>query len=194
MRGFGTRRPVVYIHSLRPRRVGMARMFICESRYATIQNRINSAGYGIIAEVGVAWGGVVERISREFPQRTIFAYDTFTGLPREKWQEGELPPGEFYSEDVEARLGKLPNVIVRKGLFPGTLKAESGFAVVHLDVDYYQSTKEALVALLPRMMPYGRIILDDWKWSRCPGVERAVNELGLKAFPTGPTQAEIICG
>ena len=172
----------------------LERMIITDDRYASIRSRVDLLRVGLIAEVGVAGGGVIERLAVEFPQRTIYAYDTFTGLPKEKWQVGEFhKPGEFCSDDTEVRLGKIPNVVVRKGIFPDTLKEETGFAVVHLDVDFYQSTKEALVALLPRMIHKGRIILDDWKWQNCPGVERAVNELGLKATQTCKWQAEIIC-
>ena len=171
----------------------MANMIIGSDRYAVIASRIRSAGDGLIAEVGVAEGGVVENLSREFPERTIYAYDTFSGLPAEKWQEGEIHhPGEFQPGNAEACLSRLSNVVVRKGIFPNTLGDETGFVVVHLDVDFYLSTLEALKALLPRMVHGGRIILDDWKWRGCPGVERAVKELGLTAIPTCPMQAEIL--
>jgi hypothetical protein len=166
---------------------------ISDDRYDAIAARVRCAPPGPIAEVGVAYGGVVSRLACDFRYRTVYAYDTFEGLPPEHWQPGEHHrAGEFNGGQVAyARLNAIHNVIVRKGLFPDTLQAETGFAVVHLDVDLYLATLAALQALTLRMAPGGCIILDDWDWPACPGVVRAVRALGLTATPTVPHQAVI---
>lgn len=161
-------------------------------RYQHLENRVCEALKGPIAEIGVAAGGVIERLAIRFSDRQIYAYDTFTGIPKEKWQEGEfVKPGDFSSPGTEILLLRFPNVVVKKGIFPDTLGDENGFVVVHLDCDLYRSTLESLIALGPRMAKDGVIILDDWEWKFCPGVKRAVDELGLKAIRTVDYQAEI---
>ena len=168
-------------------------MIINELRYNVIADRISKAGIGSVAEIGVAGGGVVKRIAKQFPTRTVYAYDTFEGMPQTKWVEGEKHKvGEFCFAGTEERLRQFSNVVVRKGVFPDTLGDEKGFVVVHLDVDWYTSTKDSLEAILPRMAKGGRIILDDWEWCACPGVKRAVLELGLNAIQTVDYQAEIV--
>jgi O-methyltransferase len=141
---------------------------------------------GAVAEVGVYKGGVLRELSRTFPDRTVYGYDTFAGMPAEHWQEGEaVLPGSFDSTLVEVRevVDDCPNVVLRPGLFPAT-GDDVEFAFVHLDVDMYLSTRHALEWLLPRMALGGVIVLDDWDWPECPGVRRAVEDLGLIATPT----------
>jgi len=61
------------------------------------------------------------------------------------------------------------------GLFQDTLPREAGpVAVAHLDGDWYESVAVCLTAIAPRVVPHGRIIVDDYDhWSGC---RRAVDE------------------
>ena len=148
---------------------------------------------GLIGEVGVFNGGFTSILSDNFLDTTIYAYDTFEGMPESCWKNGEYHVvGEFKPEvDVVRILNNRKNVVVRKGIFPDSIGDETGFWMVHLDVDFYLSTLNSLRVLKDRMAPGGAIFLDDWDWAHCPGVRQAVEELGFKAIETAKYQAVI---
>lgn len=54
--------------------------------------------------------------------------------------------------------------------------ARARYAFVHLDVDLYQPTRDALDFFWPRLVPGGLIVLDDDGFLTCPGVRRALDE------------------
>lgn len=173
-------------------------MVIAPEKYQALLGLITIPGP--LAEVGVAAGGVVWALAKRYPDRSIYAYDTFTGLPEKMWSESEIhKPGEFAFPDAWWILKTLPNVTVRPGQYPETAGNDPidkpgvrGFAAVHLDCDFYLSTYLALDTLRTRMAPGGVIVLDDWDWPACPGVRRAVEDQGMEAHPTGvPNQAVI---
>lgn len=148
---------------------------------------------GLIAEVGVFNGGFTGILSDNFLDSTIHAYDTFEGMPESCWSEFEPHlAGEFKPElDVIKMLNNRKNVVVHKGIFPGSIGDETGFWLVHLDVDFYLSTLNSLKILKDRMAKGGAIFLDDWDWDNCPGVRKAVEELGFTAIQTVEHQAVI---
>ena len=79
-------------------------------------------------------------------------------------------------ENVKKYLSTYPNVFFYKGLFPktsGPVRAQT-FSFVHLDVDLYNSTKEALEFFYPRITRGGVIISHDYCWSK--GVRTAFQE------------------
>ena len=66
------------------------------------------------------------------------------------------------------------------GSFADTLHAVTPgpVGILHVDADWYASTKLCLDRFLPDMMPGGLVIVDDYHhW---PGCKLAVNELGVK--------------
>lgn len=137
---------------------------------------------GDAVEMGVYQGGVLRDLAKLFPDRTVWGYDSFEGLPSEDWAEDEVhSAGDFADtsmEAVAALCSNHPNVRLVKGHIPDSL-IDARFAFAHVDLDFYRSTMAALTWLLPRMNAGGSIVLDDFGWPRCPGVERAVSELGL---------------
>lgn len=148
---------------------------------------------GLIGEVGVFNGGFTGILSDNFLDTKIYAYDTFEGMPESCWAKDEIHyVGEFKPEvDVVRVLNNRKNVIVRKGIFPDSIQDETGFWMVHLDVDFYLSTLNSLKVLKDRMAKGGAIFLDDWDWPNCPGVRKAVEELGFNAIQTVEHQAVI---
>ena len=148
---------------------------------------------GIIAEVGVFHGGFTGILSDNFLDTKIYAYDTFDGMPESCWAKDEYHHvGEFKPDvDVVKVLSNRKNVVVRKGIFPESIGDETGFWMVHLDVDFYLSTLNSLKVLKDRMAKGGAIFLDDWDWPNCPGVRKAVEELELNAIQTVQHQAVI---
>jgi O-methyltransferase len=147
-----------------------------------------------MAEIGVFNGGFTCILSDMFLDATIYAYDTFEGMPEKCWEQSEHHVvGEFKPQfDVVKLLNNRRNVRTIKGVFPDTIKDEGNFWMVHLDVDFYLSTLNALNCIKDRMMPGGVVFLDDWDWPHCPGVRKAVEELGFKAVKTAEHQAKIV--
>ena len=102
---------------------------------------------GLILEFGVDEGKSINQIAKLFSNRTVYGFDTFTGLP-EDWSI--LPKGHFNHD------GKLPevesNVKLIKGLIEETLPPfknlnSDSIALLHIDADLYSSAKTVLTEL-----------------------------------------------
>jgi O-methyltransferase len=121
---------------------------------------------GAIAEVGVFRGGTARVIGEAKGERTLHLFDTFQGLPAPKDIDTGFAEGEYSCslEAVKAFLAGIPDVHCYKGLFPatGAPVADQLFSFVHLDVDLYESTREALAFFYPRMSVGGMLISHDY--------------------------------
>lgn len=136
---------------------------------------------GNIAELGVYRGGITKFMASCFPERTVYAFDTFEGMP------GEMIGGKdhlgikakMFNDvvDVFEYLND-PNIEIKKGMFPSTITGleDETFALVHLDADLYESTLAGLEFFWPKMAEGGVIIFDDFVFSDTPGVIRAFHE------------------
>lgn len=164
-----------------------------EHKIAAILKHCFKNPTGLLGEVGVFNGGFTSILSDNFLDTKIYAYDTFEGMPESCWDKSEIHyVGEFKPHfDVIKILNNRKNVITRKGIFPDSIGDETGFWMVHLDVDFYLSTLNSLEVLRDRMAPGGAIFLDDWDWPNCPGVRKAVEELGFEAKETVEHQSVI---
>ena len=119
--------------------------------------------------------------------REFHVYDSFEGLPPktaadnsgagEQFQAGELSVSkkQFLREFQKA--GLMPPII-HKGWFdaltPEDLPDKIAFAF--LDGDFYESIRDSLRLVLPRMEPGSMIIIDDYSREALPGVAKAVKE------------------
>jgi O-methyltransferase len=119
--------------------------------------------------------------------RQLYAYDSFSGLPDkttedasgagEQFQVGELTVSkkQFLHEFQKANL-QSPNTF--KGWFkdiaPDQLPDQIAFAF--LDGDFYESIRDSLLLVWPRLVAGGTITIDDYSRAALPGVERAVQE------------------
>ncbi|MGX9390514.1 TylF/MycF/NovP-related O-methyltransferase [Nitrobacteraceae bacterium UC4446_H13] len=165
-------------------------------KIASIRNIIRSVAdvEGSAAECGVYRGGCLRLMATECPERRIYGFDTFEGLPADMWSADEPhSAGDFADCSFDAVLKGVSglNVTLVKGVFPASaesFRAEK-FAFMHLDFDFYESTKAALEWFLPRMSPGGVIVFDDYEWQHCPGVKRALDEAGLDVAVTVQFQA-----
>lgn len=151
--------------------------------------------HGAVAECGVYCGSTLRQMAKPARDKVVYGFDTFEGLPAEMWGEGEPHSvGDFSDTSIEvvaADLAGVPNVTLIKGVFPQSAASLSNvkFAFVHLDFDFYESTRAALGWLLPRMSAGGKIVFDDYEWPNCPGVKRAIDEFALSVRKTVPFQA-----
>ena len=151
---------------------------------------------GYVIEAGVYKGGSLKIIADTVPHRLVIGFDTFKGMPKEMWTEREPhQPGDFKDNSLEAVsefLKDCKNVRLIPGLFPQSakfLQEPPIIAFAHLDLDFYESTRQALEWVWPRLAEGGVIVFDDYGWPNCPGVKEVLDQFegatGVKALPTG---------
>lgn len=114
-------------------------------------------------------------------------YDSFAGLPEktpqdmspagEQFRAGELTSSRKQFEHQFKKAGlKLP--FVHKGWFselqPADVPHDICFA--YLDGDYYESIRDSLRLIWPKLAPGATIVVDDYASEALPGAARAVNE------------------
>lgn len=121
-------------------------------------------------------------------QREFHVYDSFQGLPLKveqdtspagmQFQGGSLGIGkkDFTREFQKAGL-RTPRI--HKAWFSDLAEADvpDKIAFAFLDGDFYESIRDSLKLVLPRMQKAGTIIIDDYAREALPGVAKAVQEL-----------------
>lgn len=145
-------------------------------------DELSRAPAGDVVELGVYRGGALEAMAKAAPHRLMYGFDTFEGMPAALWREGEPHGvGDFGDTSFEAVKASMPkNVMLVRGMFPGSaVGIDPSIALAHVDFDWYESTRAAIDWLLPRLVPGGVIVFDDWEWKHCPGVKKAIDEAGL---------------
>src|SRR5271163_991096 len=148
---------------------------------------------GAIVECGTWRGGMTAGIADILgPHRSYFLFDSFDGLPPAReidgqaalaWQKDTSSPTYYdncRATEGEARtamsMSAAKQFTIVKGWFNETLpKAGTGpIALLRMDADWYDSTKQILASLADFVVPEGVIIVDDYyTWEGCA---RAVNE------------------
>ncbi|HMZ08861.1 MAG TPA: TylF/MycF/NovP-related O-methyltransferase [Anaerolineales bacterium] len=140
------------------------------------------------AEVGVYKGGTSYFIASIAKQMGMpirhFCFDTFEGHAAEDINlsvETSHFPHAFNDtsfESVKDYLKYFENVSVHKGRIQDTahILQDSLMHFVHLDMDIYEPTLFALQFFTDRMVQGGVVLLDDYGFETCPGIEKAVNE------------------
>ena len=162
-----------------------------------IHNIVRATGHlkGAIAEVGVYKGGTAKLIALGKGARELHLFDSFEGMIKVSGSTDRHAKGDFADsriEDVKRYLSGFEGIYFHKGWFPETaspvLEMKISFSLVHLDVDLYQSTKDALEFFPPRMVPGGVILSHDYNSVSCPGVKKAFDEFSSR---TGKTVFEL---
>ncbi len=142
---------------------------------------------GAFAEFGVCQGGSLDLLARLHPDRLIYGIDSFEGLPEPGLMDTFHEKGDFgLSEDDYEDLCShfdydSPNESVKiiRGFSPDVftlLPPHVKLAFVHVDVDLYQSVKDALDYFYPRLIVTGIIIFDDYGFATTPGAKQAIDE------------------
>lgn len=137
---------------------------------------------GDFAEFGVYNGGGTRQLASLDPPRTVWAFDTFEGMPKEDYggdQDKSDDPGKWKPDAPPEKLFEgLTNVRVMKGRFIDTiplLPSDVKFLVVHLDCDWYASYRQALECLETRLQPGATIFLDEYS-ENWVGAWKAISE------------------
>ena len=143
---------------------------------------------GAMAELGVYKGETAKLIHHMAPYRDLFLFDSFTGLPRQIVKEdcdGTIRPqtvdfSDTKPQEVLRHIKGNSKIQIIEGIFPDTTSTipEMDYALVHIDADLYQSTKDALQYFYPRLSPGGMMIVHDYhhNWE---GVKKAVDEFNI---------------
>lgn len=141
-----------------------------------------------IAEVGVYKGGTsyfVASLADEFKlQYRHYCFDTFQGHAKEDINtaiEKSHYPGAFNDtsfESVQEYLKSFESLNIYKGRFQETSHILKNLQMhfVHLDMDIYEPTIYALKFFANSLVKGGVILLDDYGFETCPGIEKAVEE------------------
>jgi hypothetical protein len=114
---------------------------------------------GEILEFGVYQGESVRAFASRCPERRVFGFDSFEGLPESWWTR---PKGTF---KTDVPTFEQVNVTLVKGFFdasvPRFLEEWTGsVALLHIDCDLYESTRLCLLPLLQRCR-VGTVVLFD---------------------------------
>lgn len=134
---------------------------------------------GCLLEVGVWKGGTAWHlaIAAQEQGRTLYLYDTFTGIPHADPDMGDSHKvGDFSDGTSYAQVQMdIPTAIVVQGVFPESAMDMEPIAFAHLDCDQYRSYRDSIDHILPRMPAGGCIWLDDYDC--LAGANRAVDEI-----------------
>ena len=153
--------------------------------YSFILNIKKVLGEGVegeFAELGVYRGNsaaVLVHFARSY-QRMTFLFDTFEGFEKRDLvgtdSTKNLGFGDTSLELVRRAVGD-ENVVYCKGYFPHSIPdncRDSKFAIVHIDCDLFQPTKEALEFFYPRLNPGGLLLIHDYSGVDWDGIKAAV--------------------
>lgn len=140
---------------------------------------------GNVIEVGVWRGGSGCLIAARIPPgKKIYLCDTFSGVVKASEKDNRYRGGEHAdtSESVVSDLAKLMglrNVVIKAGVFPDDFHREMDaerFCFAHVDVDVYQSAKEVMSFIWPRMPVGGITVVDDYGFDCCDGIRQLIDE------------------
>lgn len=163
---------------------------------------------GDIVECGVWRGGHIILARLLSPNRVCWLYDTFTGMtapgPHDRKRSGDKPPPEkaLSKKWTMASLEEVRENLRIEGVYDEsklrfvvgdvceTLSQPENLpdhiSVLRLDTDWYESTKEELEVLWPRLVTGGYLIIDDYgHWL---GSRKATQEYFNKHYPSYVTE------
>lgn len=197
-------RMIKKIHSIMPYTfVGIGGL---EATYEIARHLNREKVDGDFLELGVARGGcaalmgktIFDKDEPECPQRNLWLFDSFEGLPDPTADDYDDVKGEGTGEHVHVLtqgscLGTLEEVkglmldimrfpadriIFVKGWFQDTIPVYrekiQNIALLRVDGDWYESTKCCLEGLYDKVVLGGAVIIDDY--ASCYGCQKAVDE------------------
>jgi O-methyltransferase len=147
---------------------------------------------GDLIEIGVWRGGTGALIAKQCQlagiEALVYLCDTFQGVVKASSRDVAYVGGEHADTSQAAvleliRALQLDSVRILEGIFPddtGHLLSGRLFRFCHIDVDVYDSAKDILNWVWPRLVPGGMVVYDDYGFYSCVGITRLVNEERVK--------------
>lgn len=125
---------------------------------------------GYYLEMGVGSGKSINFIAALNPNKKVFGFDSFEGLP-EDWlrKDVSIPKGSFKLRDEFAFPPVLHNVRLVKGMFSDTLPQfkrdilkDKPIAFIHIDCDLYSSAKDIFDHLGDHIVSGSILLFDEF--------------------------------
>lgn len=143
---------------------------------------------GSICEFGVWKGETLKVLSNLFPEKTIYGFDSFAGLPetwyrsfdrnrRSEAYEFALPHVPLFDENVSLEVGWFESTI--PNWMNGT---DDSLSLIHIDSDLYSSAKTILNSLNNKIVSGTVIVFDELCDWQDQGVYERWQEGEAKAF------------
>lgn len=152
---------------------------------------------GHVAECGVFRGHntyhYANLLSELAPDKIIYAFDTFRGLPKDVPDCVDLKRfDDVQLQEVKHLLSPFSNVVLCQGLFEETfhMVQDKRFCCVILDCDLYKSYLVSLEFFYPLLISNGVFILDEYYSDKYPLARLAVDEF-CKNIPEKPEKFHI---
>lgn len=143
---------------------------------------------GTIVECGVGMGRSLLYLANAGKGRAVWGFDSFQGFPEPAPEDSSSrtpQKGDWAGtspKDVQQVLkaAGVPteNVHLIPGFFPDSFSAYDGspIALLHIDVDLYQSYKDCLDFFYPFVVKGGVILFDEYNDANWPGATKAIDE------------------
>jgi len=120
--------------------------------------------------------------------RKFHVYDSFEGLPPKTAQDESRAGDQFQAGELAVSKKQFLQQFQKAGLKPPTTHkgwfndltekdVPETIAFAFLDGDFYESIRDSLRLVLPRMQQGGVIVVDDYAREALPGAAKAVHEL-----------------
>jgi O-methyltransferase len=160
---------------------------------------------GALVDCGTWNGGSTALLSAGAPEKEVWAFDSFQGVPPpSKEDEMELPASmgipnmdsltgtcrgeERLLREAVALIGSPPRLQVRAGWFDDTFPSAAAeiheIAVLHCDSDWYQSVRLTLQTFYQRVSVGGFVVIDDY--GACAGARQAAEEFRREVDDSSP--------
>ena len=142
---------------------------------------------GALIEVGAWRGGSGALLAKKAMLcglgEKVYICDTFTGVVKAGAKDSTYRGGEHADTSVAIAQEALQavgadNGVVLKGMFPeetASQVTDSTFRLCHIDVDVYQSAKDTLEWVWPKLVAGGVVVFDDYGFRSCDGVTSLVD-------------------
>ena len=141
---------------------------------------------GDVVEFGTHKGNSASKLLALIPKsKTLHVCDSFVGMPEPHvydnyCKKGDL--GDTSAEEVRKRLDSISSEGDYKmhiGFvppIPSSMEDIEKICFAYIDIDLYEAYHASLGFVLPRMVPGGLIVMDDYGAGTCEGATKAANE------------------
>lgn len=191
---FEARRPARYVRAvvlwLKVRQQGFTMLGCRRGRYLyELADEASQDGVlGALVDCGVWNGGSTALLSAGAPDRQVWAFDSFEGMPEPGGSQvdglssvgwvGDCVGAEDNVREAMRRYGSPEHLHICKGWFKDTLKPAApsvgSIAVLHADGDWYESIRLTLEAFYDQVSAGGFVAIDDY--FTFDGARRATDE------------------
>jgi len=143
---------------------------------------------GSYMEVGVWRGGTSALIKAAAEgcrdPSPFYACECFKGVVKAGQNDTFYKGGEHadctqHGVETLFKALKLKNIHILAGIFPedtaNQISKDEQFKLCHIDVDTYQSARDVVQWVWPRLVSGGILIFDDYGFKCCPGIAKLVN-------------------